>query len=98
MDYDYKNLVVTLRNKLIMTQEEFTSMLLDVIELNQDYILRRLRIIKADINKWDDNQVDNYIEVASRQFPSTKIPSWSRSPSIGSTWLVIKLVIKAILE
>lgn len=52
MDYNYKNLVVTLRNKLIMTQEEFTSMLLDVIELNQDYILRRLRIIKADINKW----------------------------------------------
>lgn len=69
MDYDYKNLVVTLRNKLIMTQEEFASMLLDVVELNQDYILRRLRIIKADINKWDDNQVDNYIEVASRQFP-----------------------------
>lgn len=69
MDYDYKNLVVTLRNKLIMTQEEFASMLLDVVEFNQDYILRRLRIIKADINKWDDNQVDNYIEVASRQFP-----------------------------
>lgn len=69
MDYDYKNLVVTLRNKLIMVQEEFASMLLDVVELNQDYILRRLRIIKADINKWDDNQVDNYIEVASRQFP-----------------------------
>lgn len=69
MDYDYKDLVVTLRNKLIMTQEEFASMLLDVVELNQDYILRRLRIIKADINKWDDNQVDNYIEVASRQFP-----------------------------
>lgn len=35
MDYDYKNLVVTLRNKLIMTQEEFASMLLDVVELQQ---------------------------------------------------------------
>lgn len=35
MDYDYKNLVVTLRNKLIMAQEEFASMLLDVVELQQ---------------------------------------------------------------
>ena len=41
MDYDYKNLVVTLRNKLIMAQEEFASMLLDVIELQQLLELQR---------------------------------------------------------
>lgn len=41
MDYDYKNLVVTLRNKLIMTQEEFASMLLDVVELQQLLKLQR---------------------------------------------------------
>lgn len=41
MDYDYKNLVVTLRNKLIMAQEEFASMLLDVIELQQLLKLQR---------------------------------------------------------
>lgn len=41
MDYDYKNLVVTLRNKLIMTQEEFASMLLDVVELQQLLELQR---------------------------------------------------------
>lgn len=41
MDYDYKNLVVTLKNKLIMTQEEFASMLLDVVELQQLLKLQR---------------------------------------------------------
>lgn len=41
MDYDYKNLVVTLRDKLIMTQEEFASMLLDVVELQQLLELQR---------------------------------------------------------
>lgn len=41
MDYDYKNLVVTLRNKLIMTQEEFAYMLLDVVELQQLLELQR---------------------------------------------------------
>lgn len=41
MDYDYKNLIVTLKNKLIMTQEEFASMLLDVVELQQLLELQR---------------------------------------------------------
>ena len=38
MDYDYKNLVVTLRNKLIMTQEEFA-----------DY----LGVSFASVNRWE---------------------------------------------
>lgn len=42
IDYDYKNLVVTLRNKLIMTQEEFA-----------DY----LGVSFASVNRWEKGHV-----------------------------------------
>lgn len=52
-------------------KREFASMLLGEIELDQDHILRRLQISSANIETWDDNQMDNYIEVATKRFDTS---------------------------
>lgn len=48
MDYDYKQLVVTLRNKLVMSQEEFAEL---------------LGVSFASVNRWEKGHFEPTIKI-----------------------------------
>ena len=51
MDYDYKGLIITLRNKLVMSQEEFAKL---------------LGVSYASVNRWEKGHFEPTIQVEKK--------------------------------
>ena len=51
MDYDYKRLIITLRNKLVMSQEEFAKL---------------LGVSFASVNRWEKGHFESTIQIKKK--------------------------------
>lgn len=51
MDYDYKGLIITLRNKLVMSQEEFAKL---------------LGVSFASVNRWEKGHFEPTIQIKKK--------------------------------